>query len=425
MIDKTKQLNMKKLYCLTAALLLSGAALRAQSVAPPSGAPCSTFENPSPQGNWNTTFCTAKYVDTNPLDGSQCVTLYDGSGGSWYENKTDYKSIGKLYPDQCLCFDYALVNDGGSGMPFYPTIYISDGVNTIAFVSATAVTPGSGWIHVCAPIQHCSGAVLPANADGHWVNVTGSGCADFNTVLDNSMIVSFPTDITSCPCEVMMIDNVCVKKCTNCQSRFTLSANMHSDGTASADVFLDSTDPSADYRVDWGDGAVTTPYVSHVYSAPGSYVVCVSEYIGDVLICRSCMTFCYSEQTTRYSGVNPGGGDGGGEVGGANPVGRSGASSNTVIKRNVYDNKFSVEGFAVFPNPSKDYTEVQFSLLEKTQVTVKIMDMVGRVVAETTGTYDRDTQKVKLNTDKLATGVYNVEINVGGNISTQKLSISK
>ncbi len=410
---------MKKLYSLMAGLLLGGNLLVAQALPPVAPTvPCSTFENPNPAGNWVTTACTAQYVDTNPLDGTQCATLYDGSGGSWYQNTTDYNGLGRFYLNNCLCFDYYLVNDGGSGVPFYPTIYLSDGINTIAFVSSTAVTPGSGWIRVCAPIVHCSGSTLPSNASGSWVQVTGSGCVDFNNTLDNVTSVSFPTDITSCPCEVMSIDNVCVTRCTNCQAAFRLAVSFNSDNTSTADVFLDFTDPSSTYDVDWGDGSpVTSPYVSHVYSTPGVYNVCVTQYIQRKVICRVCRTFCYKKSTQD---------DGGGVVIGDGPNGRSAnPSAPLTALRTLADRKFSDEGFMLFPNPSKDYTEVQMNLSKKDQVSVKVIDLLGRVVAETTGTYEFGSQKIKLNTERLTNGVYNVEINVGGNVSVQKLSISK
>jgi len=407
---------MKKLYSIAAGLLLATASLNAQIAAAPL-LPCSTFENPAPAGNWMTSFCAAVYGAINPLDGSQAVTLYDQAGGSWYTNTVDYNNLGQLHLGRCLCFDYNLVNDGGSGVPFFPTIYLSDGINTIAFVSSTAVTPGSGWIRVCAPIEHCvAGGALPSNASGSWVIITGSTCTDFNNVLDNVTSVGFPTDINSCPCEEMQIDNVCVTNCNNCKSKFRLDVSFNSNGTADANLVLDAVDASSTYVIDWGDGSPVTPYgTPHTYITPTTYKVCVSQYIKDVLICRTCMMFCYGRQETVDAGGN-GGGDQGGRVAKKNP---------TALIRTMNDSKFNTEGYMVFPNPTKDYAEVQFSLPEKAQASVRVTDLFGRVVTETTGSYDRGSHKIILNTEKLATGVYNVEINVAGQVSTQKLSITK
>ncbi|MES2132508.1 MAG: T9SS type A sorting domain-containing protein [Bacteroidota bacterium] len=403
---------MKKLYSLLGGLLLAGAALQAQTsaVALPQ-IPCSTFEDPNPAGNWFTTASSASYTGLNPLDGSQCVILSDQSGASYFSNNIDYNNLGQRYPNQCLCFDYFLQDDGDPGtISFNPTVYLTDGVNTIAFVSSTAVTEGSGWIHVCAPIEHCTGTTLPGNTDGNWILITGSTCTDFNAVLDNVTSIYFPTDITSCPCEKMSIDNVCVQNCGGCNADFKLSVTFNPDGTATADVFLISTDPSATYVVDWGDGSPSsTPYVSHVYSTGGTYVVCITEYLKKEVICKRCMTFCFRK---------PDGSDG--------PVSRvSNATVSPVLIRTLTDNKFSDEGFAIYPNPSKDLATVKMNLSEKNKVSVKVIDLLGKIVAETTGNYESGTQEIKLNTEKLPTGIYNVEIMVGNKVSTQKLSISK
>lgn len=159
--------------------------------------------------------------------------------------------------------------------------YLSDGVNTIAFVSSTPVTEGSGWISVCAPIEHCTSGTLPSNANGSWTMSSGMTCTDFNNVLDNVKTVSFPTDITSSPSEVMSIENVCVKNCgKGCQLDFDLSTYFKSDGTARGEVYLNYMVMNATYSVDWGDGAPSTsPFISHIYSVSGTYNVCVTMVI--------------------------------------------------------------------------------------------------------------------------------------------------
>lgn len=404
---------MKKLYSLAAGLLLAGATL---------AQPCSTFDGSSPMGNWFLVNATATFGDTNPLDGTGCVHLYDGSGGSNIQNTTDYLNLGQKYVGQCLCFDYFLINDGGSGVPFYPTIYVTDGVNTIGFVSSTAVTPGSGWIHVCAPIQHCTGS-LPSNSDGAWqIFSGGTTCADFNLVLDNSTTVYFPTDITSCPCEEMDVDNVCISNCGNqikCTADFVLKTGISSaTGQANADVGIIAPDPSANYVVDWGDGSpLTPPGTPHTYASPGTYVVCVTEYIQKQVICRVCMPFCYGKATT----------DNGTGTGGGNPQSKTIQVTPVpeVNVRTLNDKKFENEGYAMYPNPSHDYTDLQMRFSKATRVSVKVTDVFGKVVAETSGMYDAGTQKIHINTERVGNGVYTVEINNGGRITTQKLSVSK
>lgn len=405
---------MKKFSLLAISLLLTGASLKAQY-------PCSTFENPSPAGNWVATACTDVYVNTNTLDGSQCVTLFDDSGGSWYTNTVDYNNLGQNYIGKCLCFDYYLIDDGDPGtVAFNPTIYLSDGINTIAFVSSTTVYEGTtGWIHVCAPIQHCTGSTLPSNGDGTWTMGATMTCADFNHVLDNVTSVGFPTDITSCPCEEMSIDNVCVRDCNNCHTDFSLQTDINtSTGQVSGTIFLLTTDPGVTYKVDWGDGFVSGPYVSHLYAGPGTYKVCVSEYDqkGNLLCC-TCVSFTFGKPT--YGDCRQVGGGGGGELG------RMAAPGGLTLQRSMTDKLFTGEAvFEIFPNPSKEYADV---MLPKTKgaVTIRVTDLFGKVVSETTLKAGDSNRKVRISTDKLAEGIYNVEITSGSQVSSQKISVVK
>jgi hypothetical protein len=412
---------MKPLYNLLGGLLLTGMTLHAQTATTnpaAAAAPCSTFESAAASTNWVAeTTIGVQFVNTNPLDGSTCVTLYDGPYGTWYSNSIDYTSLGQRFRGKCLCFDYFLIRDGGLGTPFYPTVYLSDGVNTIAFVSSTPVTAGSGWISVCAPIEHCNGA-LPSNADGSWTIDPSLTCADFNNILDNVKTISFPTDITGSPSEVMSIDNVCVKDCgKGCQIDFDLNTSIKSNGTAVADVFLNYMVINASYSVDWGDGTPPSgPFVSHVYSTPGSYNVCVTMVVrtddgGIISVCTKCVNFCFGKFYLS-GGIS----DDGGVL-----------SRKEMPKMimSMQKRKFDNESYLIYPNPSQDQATVEIMLLEKNRVSLRIMDVLGKVVSEASGDYNEGEQKIKLNTEKLPTGVYTVEINFGGRISTQKLSIAR
>jgi hypothetical protein len=408
---------MKQLYSLLGGLLLTGMSLHAQitaTQAAPAPAPCSTFENAATSTNWvPDPTNSVQFVNTNPLDGTTCVTLKDGPYGSWYRNSTDYNNLGQRFPRQCLCFDYFLINDGAHGSPtYYPTIYLTDGINTIAFVSSTAVTEGSGWISVCAPIEHCSGSTLPYNANGNWTMSAGMTCTDFNNVLDNVTSVAFLSDITSSPSEIMSIDNVCVKQCgKNCEFDFGLYTSFLTDGTAYAEINLTMI-MNATYTIDWGDGTPPTSLTaSHLYAGPGTYNVCVTMEIRTkdgaiVSICTKCMTFCYGEYYIK----------------GDLPSKRK-ETPNMIVS--MKDIQFDNESYLIYPNPSQDQATVEIELFEKEHVSVRIMDVLGKVLSETSGDYAAGGQKIKLNTEKLSAGVYTVEINIGGRVSSQKLSIAK
>jgi hypothetical protein len=419
LIHKINIENMRQLYSLLGGLLLTGMSLHAQTAsnAAPAPEPCFTFENAAASTNWVAEpTILVQFVNTNPLDGSTCVTLKDGPYGSIYSNIIDFKNIGQRFPGKCLCFDYYLINDGASGSPlFYPTVYLNDGVNTIAFVSSTAVTEGSGWISVCAPIEHCTGGALPGNANGSWTMSAGMTCTDFNNVLDNATMIYFPTDITSSPSEIMSIDNVCVKDCKGCGLDFDLGAYIRSDGTADVWVSMNVI-PNATYSVDWGDGSpVTVPFVSHTYNTAGTYNVCITMVVrkddGTIInICKKCIAFCYAKISDE--------GDPKGDL-------PSKRKETPKMAFSLKDRKFDNENYLIYPNPSQDQATVEITLLEKDHVSVRIMDVLGKVVSEISGDYSAGGQKIKLNTEKLSTGVYNVEITVGDKTSIQKLSIAK
>jgi hypothetical protein len=398
-------------------LVFSGASIKAQNL------PCSTFENPNPGGNWTTSFCSVTYANNDSWDGSQCAKLHDKSGPSWFTNKKDFNSLGKLYPDRCLCFDYYLVNDGdpNASNPINPTIYISNGINTIAFVANVTVYEGTtGWVHVCAPIEHCTSSTLPGNADGNWVMSATMTCTDFNNVLDGANSIGFPTDFTSYQTEEMWIDNICVKECPKpCQSDFEFKPVFNTaTGFVYADVFLLATDPNSYYTVDWGDSYVTGLYVSHVYASPGTYVVCVTQYDKQTKkpICRTCFKFCYGEATHEYSNI-----DGGGiEIG----AGRAGKSVGTNIK-SMLNTTYYEEGFGLFPNPAQDYVQVELPGNENAKTQIRIFDIFGKIVSETNVSAGESNRNVKISTEKLSTGIYTVEITIGDIVTSQKLSVTK
>jgi hypothetical protein len=412
--------HMKQLYSLLAGLLLTGMTLHAQnSTTNAEPLPCSTFESAAASINWvpdPTNIVT--FINTNPLDGSTCVTLFDGPGGQSYSNSVDYKNLGQRFLGKCLCFDYFLIDDGddyGFTLPVHPTIYLSDGINWIAFVSSTVVTEGSGWVSVCAPIRHCIGTGLPGNGDGSWTMAPGMTCADFNNLLDNAKTVYFSSEIVDLPNEKMSIDNVCVKDCDRgCGLDFDLKTTVKSDGTVIAEIAMNSMVMNASYTVNWGDGSpVSASFGPHIYSGPGTYNVCVLMTIhsGGLEIpfqCKQCATFCFDE----FEGGTKG----------DKSLNRK---ETPEMVLSLQDRRFDKESYLIYPNPSQDYVTIEIPLVEKNHVSVKIMDVMGNVLSEKSGDYSAGSQQVKVNTEKLPTGIYTVEIHVGGNISSQKLSVAK
>ncbi|WP_426278386.1 T9SS type A sorting domain-containing protein [Chryseobacterium sp. S-02] len=408
-------------HFLAFSMLLGSLLLHAQ-------APCNDFNaTTNPAGNWAPNQYPngnvyVSFSTSNPIDGTQYLKITDGSGSSWYSNETDFKYIGEVYQGRCLSFDFYLENDGGYGSPVYPTIYLSDGTNTIGFVSNVGVTPGSGWITVKAPIQLANGSSTPpSNSYGSW-QMTGYSPAAFDNVMMNSTHLSITPDYFPSPSEVVYYDNICITDCNGCSADFKLTTSfstVNNSATANLSIInpsMSSTpgNPGSSYRIDWGDGTSTFPYivpsVFHTYSNPGSYTICVTEMKEKEVICRKCFTFCFTgsegkEMTPNFRTTLP--------------------DLKSIAKAELENMNEQPKEYSLIPNPAKNYVDIQTHLSKKETVSIRVLDFSGKVVLEKSETVENGRQNIKLNTEKLISGTYMVEITSNGKINSQKLLISK
>ncbi|SHG88271.1 T9SS type A sorting domain-containing protein [Chryseobacterium sp. OV279] len=403
---------MRTVYLLIMTLLLSSITANAQVFDPP---PCSNF-NTNPAPNWNpspgNSNLTVQYGSPNTFDGSQYLSLTDKSGGSWYENTTDYKSLGKRFLGQCLYFDFYLQNSGGSTAPHHPYITISDGVNHATFTANITVTAGSGWVRVKAPIQLANGGPLPSNSDGKW---TAASASIFDNIMLNTASLILSPEVTSSPSEIVYFDNVCIKSCSDCTADFKLDTSFSTFiNSATATLTLINPiyvstpgNPGPTYTVNWGDGT-TSPVllaaVTHNYSTAGTYTICVTEQIGKAVRCKRCFTFCYTSPIV--SGV-------------MTPL----RELQTITKAEV--EKYEKNEFLLVPNPAKNYVDVQTTLSKKGLISIRLIDISGKVVLEKSENLNSGRQIIKLNTENLIQGNYIVELRSENKTSSQKLLISK
>jgi hypothetical protein len=362
---------------------------------------------------------TTDYTAVNPLDGTNCLTIGDLSGSSSYSNSVDYTNLGQNFLGQCLCFDVSLVyaNPSGGGLPYNQEIYLSDGTNTIMFISNAPLNPGSGWVTVCAPIAHCVGGVLPSNADGTWAFATpGMTCADFDNVIDNCTTITITPEVNSYPSEIKRFDNICVRDCrVNCNSNFTLyTAISSSTGTTNASVVLDVTNPTSTYIVDWGDGT-SSGIGSHTYSSYGYYLVCVTEITAGQEVCHTCIRFCF-ERAQVSTEPNP------------KAVNPSKGISTRDLERIAGEELKMVqvqEGYTVLPNPAKDYVQVHTELSKEETVSLELVDMGGKVLARKSGVYERGGQKIELDTKAVSNGMYILRVRIGDVERSSQVAIVK
>lgn len=79
-------------------------------------------------------------------------------------------------------------------------------------------------------------------------------------------------------------------------------------------------------------------------------------------------------------------------------------------------------GAQVFPNPATDNISVRYSMTAASDVTIKVTDLTGKVIAEyAEGTQTAGTHQLDMNSGSFAQGVYYVTIASGDSILTKKV----
>lgn len=93
-------------------------------------------------------------------------------------------------------------------------------------------------------------------------------------------------------------------------------------------------------------------------------------------------------------------------------------STNEMIRRKL--------NLAVVPNPANTYAQVRFNLERKTSVSIRIIDATGRTAVEPIETtLDGGSQSVRINTENLAAGIYQVHVKTSEGSFTTNLSVIK
>jgi hypothetical protein len=107
------------------------------------------------------------------------------------------------------------------------------------------------------------------------------------------------------------------------------------------------------------------------------------------------------------------------------------SSPSAVMIRLVDDPSASVEnlanelGMSIYPNPTASASTVSFNLTSAAEVTVNVTDLSGKVAQSFNLGNVSGNQNVNINVDTLNNGIYMVNVNVNGVVSTQKLVVRK
>ena len=106
-------------------------------------------------------------------------------------------------------------------------------------------------------------------------------------------------------------------------------------------------------------------------------------------------------------------------------------TTSTPMVRMNFDPSLSVnevEGssvLSVYPNPAEGSANVSFDVKGSADVTLNVTDLSGKVVYTNDLGSVKGAQKVTLNTEVLNNGIYFVNVNMNGSVSTKKLVVKK
>ncbi|MFP5471512.1 MAG: T9SS type A sorting domain-containing protein, partial [Bacteroidia bacterium] len=79
----------------------------------------------------------------------------------------------------------------------------------------------------------------------------------------------------------------------------------------------------------------------------------------------------------------------------------------------------------LYPNPTNGNSSLDVNLVENTNVTVDVLNTLGQVVFTKTLTNVSGSQKVNIDSQNFESGLYLVNIKVGDNVTTKKLTVTK
>ncbi len=94
----------------------------------------------------------------------------------------------------------------------------------------------------------------------------------------------------------------------------------------------------------------------------------------------------------------------------------SGTPSDQIV--GVSESDFEIEALAVYPNPVENDLSVRFSLKNADQATLTVQDVSGKIAQSATVNGTEGTNLVLMNTSNLASGMYFLNVQIGGSQKT-------
>ena len=82
--------------------------------------------------------------------------------------------------------------------------------------------------------------------------------------------------------------------------------------------------------------------------------------------------------------------------------------------------------FEVYPNPSKDITNISIDLEDRENVSVMVRDITGKeVMSQDLGLMAQGNQRIALNVSMLSNGIYFTTLRIGDKLVTKKITVNK
>ncbi|MES2767173.1 MAG: T9SS type A sorting domain-containing protein [Bacteroidota bacterium] len=92
----------------------------------------------------------------------------------------------------------------------------------------------------------------------------------------------------------------------------------------------------------------------------------------------------------------------------------------------VAENTVLKEKFTLSPNPAQSLSTIHYTLSTPANVKIEVIDALGNIIATPYSGFKTEGEySVPFTTENIATGMYNVRLNINGKILTQNLSVVK
>ena len=184
-----------------------------------------------------------------------------------------------------------------------------------------------------------------------------------------------------------------------CQASFAVTPD--TTGQAAFIITHTSLGNNLNFFWDFGDGNTSTQvYPTHQYGGPGTYLVCLTVW--------DSLTNCQDTHCDTITIAQ-----------GQSPVIVIQAPITSVQEAAVLD-------IGLYPNPVQDILGLRLGLESSEEVRIRLVDMHGRVVLERAPEFlSAGEHRIELDASQLADGLYLTQIQIGGQVFTEKAFVRK